>query len=89
MQTCITTRRASRLVVYFKSYLLFRSRKFEHPFGRNTDLLGQILCGEKAEADENQTDSTAKLLIWMVFFCLMVGVAGAIILGAGNYRVTC
>ncbi len=80
----MVSRHASRLVVDVKSYALFRSRKFEHPFGKNTDLLGQILCGEREEADEDQTDSTAKLLIWMVFFCLMVGVAGAIILGAGK-----
>ncbi|KAI0214293.1 hypothetical protein LSAT2_000609 [Lamellibrachia satsuma] len=59
-----------------------RSRKYEHPFGKKADLLGQILCGEREESSENQTDSPAKIIIWMIFFCFMVGVAGAIILGA-------
>lgn len=61
-----------------------RSRKYEHPFGKKADLLGQILCGEREESSENQTDSPAKIIIWMIFFCFMVGVAGAIILGAGD-----
>lgn len=61
-----------------------RSRKYEHPFGKKADLLGQILCGDREESSENQTDSAAKFIIWMVFFFFMVGVAGAIILGAGN-----
>ncbi|ELT88547.1 hypothetical protein CAPTEDRAFT_184988 [Capitella teleta] len=60
--------------------------KYVHPFGNSTSILEELLCEDDDEAltrGKAMGSSPAKLVLWIVFCGFMVGVAGAIILGAG------
>ena len=63
-----------------------RSYRFSHPFGHTTSILDEILGSHHTDDGERTTSSSpAKLLVWVIFACFLVGMAGAIILGAGMF----
>ena len=63
-------------------------QRYTHPYGNNATILEELLYGDEEDfmqSVKQQDSSPAKLVIWITFACFMVGLAGAIILGAGKY----
>ena len=62
--------------------------RYTHPYGNSATILEELLYGEDddfMEPIKTQDSSPAKLVVWITFCVFMVGMAGAIILGAGQF----
>jgi hypothetical protein len=76
-------------------YYFRRANYFRHPFGDTTSIIEKLFPLEEEyyefksndRGGKSDTQSPAKLVIWIVFTLFMVAVAGAIILGAGKRHV--
>ena len=74
-------------------YYFQRANYFRHPFGSSTSIVEQLFPLEeeyrefkklKTPGGKHESQSPAKLVLWIVFTLFMVAVGGAIILGAGT-----